>query len=102
MTTEVFPDASIKFYLDADVKVRAMRRFRQNGEIGKIEDIEARLIERDGMDAINGSLRKSQEAIFIDTTYLTLHEVCAKLVTTIYKAPEYLTITEGSQRQYES
>ncbi len=34
ITTVVFPTADVKIYLDADVEVRAQRRFKQNQEKG--------------------------------------------------------------------
>ena len=34
ITTVVFPNANYKFYLDASVEERAMRRFKQNQEAG--------------------------------------------------------------------
>lgn len=73
----VFPDAAVKFYLDADERVRARRRAEQLRESGKIVD-EAVLLQeiraRDLKDSsrTEGPLVIPQGAIMIDTSGLTL------------------------------
>ena len=81
----VFPDADVKFYLDADVKVRAERRAEQLVEAGQplpnlaelCNDIRER-DERD-MNRAVGPLVCADEAIRIDTGPLSLTGVVDRL-----------------------
>jgi cytidylate kinase len=80
----VFPDASLRFYLDADVHVRALRRARQLLSTGTDVDIEAvaRDIERrDRIDTgrATAPLIRPEGAIEIDTTELDLQQVVDRL-----------------------
>ena len=68
----VFPNASVRFYLDADVQVRAKRRAAQLVASGKKVDhtrVEHDLQERDRLDAsrTDGPLIRPTGAIDIDT-----------------------------------
>ena len=80
----VFPDADFKFFVDADLKVRAERRFLDYVEQGKvvplsqvIKDVQ----ERDNQDREreHSPLVMTQDAILIDTTNLTLQESVTKI-----------------------
>ena len=80
----VFPDADFKFFVDADLQTRAERRFLDYVEQDKvvplsqvIKDIE----ERDNQDREreHSPLVMTQDAIFIDTTNLTLQESVDKI-----------------------
>ena len=70
--TVVFPDAKIKFYLDADIKIRAERRTQQlihlNYEVIYL-DVLNDLICRDKRDKnrIEGPLKIAKDAFYIDT-----------------------------------
>lgn len=79
MTTVVFPEAEYKFYLDASIDVQAKRRFDQGVSNLTLEEIKQSIIQRDEMDRnkAEGSLRKADDAIYIDTSDLTIKEVCA-------------------------
>ena len=79
MTTVVFPDAEHKFYLDANVDVQAKRRFNQGVSGLSLEEIKAAIIKRDEMDRnkAEGSLKKAPDAVYIDTSDLTINQVCA-------------------------
>ena len=85
ITTEVFPDADIKIYLDATVEERANRRYKQNQE-KKIEctfeEIKAAIEERDYDDMHRpvGSLRRTDEQVYIDSTNMTIEEVINKIL----------------------
>ena len=79
ITTVVFPKAEYKFYLDANHKVRAHRRFKELGNKGlavSFEEVEKDLARRDLADKsrVFGPLRISDEAECIDTTDLTIAE----------------------------
>lgn len=79
MTTVVFPDAEHKFYLDASIDVQAQRRFNQGVSGLSLEEIKAAIIKRDEMDRnkAEGSLKKAPDALYIDTSDLTISQVCA-------------------------
>lgn len=80
----VFPDACVKFYLDASVRVRAERRLEQLRELGRaasLEEIEREQIERDHRDMNRdvGPLRCPDDAIVLDTSNLSFDEVVDQL-----------------------
>ncbi len=80
MTTVVFPDAWKKFYLDASAEIRARRRFEQLQSLDKtisFEDVLKEITLRDKIDSTrkNAPLRKSEDAIYIDTSVLSIQEV---------------------------
>ncbi|QEJ95453.1 30S ribosomal protein S1 [Treponema phagedenis] len=78
MTTVVFPDADFKFYLDASVEARAKRRFNQGTSKLSLEEITANIEERDQIDKNKkeGSLKIAKDAAYLDTSRLTIKEVC--------------------------
>ncbi|MFQ3573440.1 MAG: (d)CMP kinase [Thermodesulfovibrionales bacterium] len=85
MTTVVFPDAWRKFYIDASQEIRAMRRFRQMLDMGKPITYEESLkdvILRDERDKNRkiAPLRIADNAIYIDTTHLTIDNVIDRLI----------------------
>jgi len=80
MGTVIFPDADLKIFLTASVKIRAMRRYKQLKEKGEsvnlsrlFRDIEAR-DERDTTRAI-APLKPAEDAIIIDSTERSINEV---------------------------
>lgn len=85
MTTVVFPDAEHKFFFDAKPEVRAKRRFDQNPSAMEYQRVLAEINERDEIDRNKpvGGLKIAPDAIYIDTSYLTINEVCAKVVNAI-------------------
>ncbi len=85
MTTVVFPDAEFKFFFDAKPEVRAKRRFDQNPEAMPYEQVLAEIIERDHIDRNKpvGGLKISADSAYIDTSYLTLNEVCEKVLKAV-------------------
>ena len=85
MTTVVFPDAEHKFFFDAKPEVRAQRRFDQNPSAMPYERVLAEINERDHIDRNKpvGGLKIAPDAIYIDTSYLTINEVCDKVVRAI-------------------
>ncbi|MEO0276129.1 MAG: (d)CMP kinase, partial [candidate division WOR-3 bacterium] len=69
--TVVLPDAEVKIFLDADKNVRAKRR-------GKgIEEIEAR--DKEDKEREIAPLKIADDAIYIDTTNLTIEEQVNKI-----------------------
>ncbi|MFB3787098.1 MAG: (d)CMP kinase [bacterium] len=84
IATVVFPDAELPFFLDADPRARAERRYRQLLAMGKtvtFDETLAGLLERDRRDRIRpvGALKKTDRAIEIDTTSLTFGDVVETL-----------------------
>jgi cytidylate kinase len=82
--TAVFPDAEFKFFLDAEVEVRAERRFAELAAKGATlsrEEVIARLIERDRRDSSRelAPLRCAADAIVVDSTHLTVAQVLAQI-----------------------
>ena len=77
--TVVFPNADFKFYLIADIKIRAERRRKEleaTGEYMSIEEIILFLKDRDQKDSSreNSPLIKAKDAIELDTTALSIKE----------------------------
>ena len=84
ITTVVFPNADYKFYLDASLDERANRRYKENKEKGMnvtIEEIKENISKRDYNDMHKevGSLTRTEDAIYIDSTNLTIDEVVEKM-----------------------
>lgn len=85
ITTNVFPDADHKIYLDASPEERASRRTRQLKAAGQDADrdkILAAILKRDLNDLkreIN-PLKQAEDAFVIDSTHLTLHQVADKIL----------------------
>lgn len=81
----VFSDAPVKFYLDADPRVRAERRAKQlGGEAmapAALESLVQKLIDRDRRDATraDGPLICPDDAIVVDTTAMGFEEVVGEL-----------------------
>lgn len=80
ITTVVFPDADYKFYLDASIEERARRRYLQNKETGiemSYEEIKENIEKRDYNDMHKevGSLMRTDEQHYIDSTDMTIDEV---------------------------
>jgi CMP/dCMP kinase len=82
--TVVFPDADLKFFLDASPEARSQRRYEQAGSAAAVatpEAISRELRERDERDRnrAESPLRAAPDAVVIDSTGLTLDEVLARI-----------------------
>ena len=78
--TVVFPRADYKFYLDASIKERALRRYRElkvKGEEGQLAELEKAIRSRDKRDRTRGvaPLKIARDAVVIDSTYMSKKEV---------------------------
>ena len=82
ITTVVFPNADLKIYLDASVSTRAGRRFNQGVSNLTLKEIEQGIQARDEIDKSKpeGSLKISNDALYLDTSDLTIDEVCEKVL----------------------
>lgn len=83
-----FPDADVKFYLDADPAVRAARRASQLRDAGRAVDEQLLLgdiIERDRLDSTrtDGPLLCPDDAVIVDTSHLSIDEVIDNLEETV-------------------
>jgi cytidylate kinase len=82
MGTVVFPNAELKIYLTAKPEVQAKRRYLELG--GKIpeEQILKDIVERDRNDSTRAisPLKPAPDAIFIDTSDLTIEQVIDAIV----------------------
>jgi len=80
----VFPRAELKFFLDATIEKRAMRRYQEliaDGEDASYELIRENLQQRDGNDRHQWApLLEPATAIHIDTTQMSIHEVVERLL----------------------
>ena len=88
--TNVFPNAKVKIYLDASPEERAMRRFKQNEEKGikiPFEEILENIKFRDNNDKTStvAPLKQAEDAVYIDTTNMTIEEVVEKIINEIKK-----------------
>ena len=83
--TVVIPKADLKIFLTANVEERAKRRYKEHIKKGKESQI-SKVIEdiviRDQKDSTRkeSPLRKADDAIVIDTTYLTIEQVVNKII----------------------
>lgn len=85
MGTVVFPEATLKIYLDASAEERASRRYNQliNKGVGAslqaiLEDIQAR-DDRD-MNRAVAPLKPAADAVILDTTTMSINEVLAAVM----------------------
>ena len=74
--TVVFPNAKYKFYLTANARQRAIRRFEQNESKLTVEEIEQAIIDRDNYDSTReiSPLKKADDAIEIDNSNLNIDQ----------------------------
>ena len=83
--TNVLPDASLKIYLTASVKVRAMRRYKELQEKGKASSlnvIEQDIEDRDyrDMHREHSPLKQAEDAILVDSSQMTVDEVANAII----------------------
>lgn len=82
--TIVFPEAELKFYLDASPEVRAQRRFEERSRDGggwTLSSVAEDLSRRDEADRNrkHSPLRRAEDAILVDTSELTPAETLDRL-----------------------
>jgi len=87
MGTVVFPEADLKFFLDASVRQRALRRYAQYGEAGEqtLERIEEEIRQRDANDSSRdiAPLKPAEDAVTIDSTEMDARQVVAKMMAQV-------------------
>jgi len=77
MGTVVFPEADIKFFLDADPTVRAKRRYLEMPPGASLEQVTDQIVRRDKADSTRtlAPLKPAVDAITVDSTPLTIEQV---------------------------
>ena len=86
--TVVFPNAEFKFFLIADLEIRAKRRLIELVEMGELKSV-SELIDdikrRDEFDSTrnHSPLKKAEDAIPIDTSHITIDEQINKIINLI-------------------
>jgi len=87
MGTVVFPDADVKFYLDASHKNRALRRYQElKSETSQtLHDVEKDIKRRDKNDSARdlAPLKPAEDAVIIDSTHLSAQDVVDRMVNVI-------------------
>lgn len=83
--TSVLTDAELKIFMSASVEERAKRRFSENNKRGiesSLEELMNDIELRDKLDSEREAspLVQAEDAIFIDTTSLTIEEVSEKIM----------------------
>jgi cytidylate kinase len=86
--TVVFPDADVKFYLDAESNERIRRRYDemvQKGTKVDLEETREELLQRDYNDThrVHSPLKKAIDAVFIDSTDRSVEEVVEEMVRVV-------------------
>ncbi len=89
--TVVFPDATVKFFLDAAPTVRGQRRLQemqQGGNTVILGEVVEAMAQRDSQDRARATapLVQSPDAQTIDTTDLTVDEVVQTMLSEIRRA----------------
>ena len=87
MGTVVFPDADMKFYLNASQKVRAIRRYREleSKSFQTLEEVEIEIGLRDENDRKRevAPMKPADDAVMIDSSYLSVNEVVEMMLSYI-------------------
>ncbi|MDX9784844.1 MAG: (d)CMP kinase [Spirochaetia bacterium] len=85
MTTVVFPRAELKFFIDASTEERARRRFTQASSSMSYEEILENIKMRDAIDRNKkiGALKIAPDALYLDTSGLTIEAVYEKVYSKI-------------------
>ncbi len=82
--TVIFPEAELKIYLDADLKARARRRLKDQAASAQInlQSVTQAIADRDAADSSRSQapLRMADDAILIDSTNLSIEDVCEKIL----------------------
>lgn len=86
--TVVFPDADKKLYIDASFNERVSRRYKELKGLGQPvteREVEQDLRNRDTIDSTRqfAPLKKADDAIYIDTTDMSIEEVVNKALSYI-------------------
>jgi cytidylate kinase len=85
MGTVVFPEAEIKFFLDASLKTRALRRYKELIPTNAVtlEDVKKDMRRRDENDSTRelAPLKAADDAIIIDSSTLSIDAVVDRMLS---------------------
>lgn len=86
--TFVLPNADVKIFLTASVEERAERRYKEliaRGENVKRKDVRSDIEKRDYNDSHRAlaPLKKADDATEVDTTGMTIDQVCEKIISLV-------------------
>ncbi|HUG54211.1 MAG TPA: (d)CMP kinase [Vicinamibacteria bacterium] len=89
--TAVFPDADVKFYVDAHPRQRAARRreeLARSGQASDLDAIEREIRDRDHADSTRADspLTRARDAVHLDTTGLGPEEVVGRMMAVVESA----------------
>ncbi|EKD49746.1 MAG: hypothetical protein ACD_63C00059G0003 [uncultured bacterium] len=104
MTTVVFPNADVKFYLDATLEERAKRRhleMKQRGENIDLERMKKDIFERDERDKNKkvGPLKIAPDAIYVDSTDMSIEEVVDFMYKKVTEHKKKVSMTDVRKRR---
>lgn len=82
--TVVFPNAELKIFVNADLEIRANRRWQELLEKSikvSLDDVKENLLRRDMIDSrrSDSPLRQAKDAILLDTSHLSREEQLEKV-----------------------
>lgn len=83
--TDVLPNAELKVFMSASVEERARRRYEENKKRNiqtPLKELQEEIAKRDQMDSERefSPLRQAEDAIYLDTTLLTIREAAAEIL----------------------
>ena len=88
MGTVVFPEADVKFFLDASTRTRAQRRYaeQKSKSAQTLDEVERDIQRRDRNDSTRdvAPLKPAADAIVIDSTEMSVDEVVEYMVSRIH------------------
>jgi CMP/dCMP kinase len=88
MGTVVFPQADVKFFLDADLAVRAKRRYQELKPTGEqaLAEVQRQMQRRDRNDSTRSlaPLKAAEDAIRIDSSALDREAVVTRMLSVIF------------------
>ena len=88
MGTRVFPNADVKFFLNADLDTRTARRYQESHRAGHVRDQEEtrnQIQDRDARDQSRNfsPLVPAADAIVVDSSSMTVEEVITTMLESI-------------------
>jgi cytidylate kinase len=87
MGTVVFPDADVKFYLDASHKTRSLRRYQElkSQTSQTLQEVQKDIKRRDKNDSARdlAPLKPAEDAVIIDSTHLSVQDVVDRMMDLI-------------------
>ncbi len=90
MGTVVFPGADVKFFLTADIKIRALRRFEEFKQSSpqSLEEVEEQMRLRDENDSSRAAapLKPAEDAIMVDSSDKNVEEVVEEMLASVRAA----------------